>query len=58
MNVLETQAEPLTRRVATGLGKIGLAIKSRAWKEAGVRRITPLQAQTLIIMLEGKSGFS
>src|SRR5438128_223799 len=50
MNVLETQTESLTRRVATGLGKIGLAIKSRAWKEAGVRRITPLQAQTLTIL--------
>ena len=50
MNVFESQAEPLTRRVATGLGKIGLAIKSRAWKEAGVRRITPLQAQTLTIL--------
>ena len=50
MNVLETQTEPLTRRVATGLGKISLAIKSRAWKEAGVRRITPLQAQTLTIL--------
>jgi DNA-binding MarR family transcriptional regulator len=50
MNVLESQTEPLTRRVATGLGKIGLAIKSRAWKEAGVRRITPLQAQTLTIL--------
>jgi DNA-binding MarR family transcriptional regulator len=50
MNLLDTQTEPLTRRVATGLGKIGLAIKSRAWKEAGVRRITPLQAQTLTIL--------
>ncbi|HKN85919.1 MAG TPA: MarR family winged helix-turn-helix transcriptional regulator [Nitrospiraceae bacterium] len=50
MNALESQTEPLTRRVATGLGKIGLAIKSRAWKEAGVRRITPLQAQTLTIL--------
>jgi DNA-binding MarR family transcriptional regulator len=50
MSILEAQTEPLTRRVATGLGKIGLAIKSRAWKEAGVRRITPLQAQTLTIL--------
>ncbi len=50
MNAFELQTEPLTRRVATGLGKIGLAIKSRARKEAGVRRITPLQAQTLTIL--------
>jgi DNA-binding MarR family transcriptional regulator len=50
MSPLEDQTEPLTRRVATGLGKIGLAIKSRAWKEAGARRITPLQAQTLTIL--------
>src|SRR5688500_1322229 len=50
MSPLEDQTEPLTRRVATGLGKIGLAIKSRAWKEAGARRITPLQAQPLTVL--------
>jgi len=50
VDILEAQSESVSRRVATGLGKIGLAIKSRAWKEAGVRRITPLQAQTLTIL--------
>ena len=32
VDILETQSESVSRRVATGLGKIGLAIKSRAWK--------------------------
>lgn len=50
MNVLEANTEPLAQRVATGLSKIGLAIKSHAWKEAGKSRVTPLQAQTLSIL--------
>lgn len=50
MNVLETMTEPVAQRVATGLSKIGLAVRSRAWKEAGVRRVTPLQAQTLAVL--------
>lgn len=50
IDLLETQSESLSRRVATGLGKIGLAIKSQAWKQAGIRRITPLQAQSLTIL--------
>ncbi|WP_447977281.1 MarR family winged helix-turn-helix transcriptional regulator [Candidatus Nitrospira bockiana] len=50
MNVLETKTEPVAQRVATGLSKIGLALRSRAWKEAGVKRLMPLQAQTLSVL--------
>lgn len=50
MNILEASTEPLAHRVAAGLTKISLAIKSHAWKEAGKSRVTPLQAQTLSIL--------
>jgi DNA-binding MarR family transcriptional regulator len=50
LNTLETGTEPLAHRVAAGLSKIGVAIKSRAWKEAGKRRITPLQGQALAFL--------
>lgn len=49
-NPLETSTEPLPQRVAAGLSKIGLAMKHRAWKEAGIRRLAPLQAQTLSVL--------
>ncbi len=49
-NPLETGTEPLPERVAAGLSKIGLAMKHRAWKEAGLRRLAPLQAQTLSLL--------
>lgn len=49
-NPLEISTEPLARRVAAGLSKIGLAMKHRAWKEAGIRRLAPLQAQTLSVL--------
>lgn len=47
---LEKRAEPLTRQVTTGLIKIGLAFKSRAWKEAGAHRISPTQGQILAFL--------
>jgi DNA-binding MarR family transcriptional regulator len=47
MNVFETHSEPLPRRVATGLAKISLALRSRAWREAGGRGLTPTQGQIL-----------
>ena len=45
----ESGTGSLARRVATRLNKIGIAIRSRAWKAVAVQRITPLQAQTLAI---------
>jgi DNA-binding MarR family transcriptional regulator len=40
----------VTRRLGTGLAKIGLAIKSRAWHEAGRVRVTPTQGQALAVL--------
>jgi DNA-binding MarR family transcriptional regulator len=47
MNYFETHSEPLPRRIMTGLAKIGLALRSRAWREAGGRGLTPTQGQIL-----------
>lgn len=39
-----------SEHIATGLHKIGLAIRSQAWQKAGQRGLTPTQAQILIIL--------
>ena len=40
----------LQDRVTTGLAKIAMAIKSRAWREGGRQWLPPLQAQTLRLL--------
>lgn len=40
----------MPQRLGTGLAKIGLAIKSRAWHEAGRVRVTPTQGQALSVL--------
>lgn len=42
--------ESLQDRVTTGLAKIAMAIKSRAWREGGRQWLPPLQAQTLRLL--------
>jgi DNA-binding MarR family transcriptional regulator len=49
VGTFESGTGSLAQRVAVGLNKIGIAIRSRAWKAAAVQQITPLQAQTLSI---------
>lgn len=46
-NPLAVSSEPLARRVAVALAKIGLALRSRAWREAGERGLSPTQGQIL-----------
>ncbi|HSE60385.1 MAG TPA: MarR family winged helix-turn-helix transcriptional regulator [Nitrospiraceae bacterium] len=48
----EVNHEPLQNRIANGLSKIALAIKSRAWREGGNQWLPPLQAQTLRLLLK------
>jgi DNA-binding MarR family transcriptional regulator len=51
--------DPPGRRVATGLAKIGLAIKNRGWHAAGELGLSPTQAQILAILYgrpEGSTG--
>lgn len=49
-NPFDFAADPVSRRVAAGLAKIGLAIKTRAWREAGRRGLTPTQGQVLTLL--------
>ena len=50
MSLPNVKTESLARRVAEGLQSISTAIRSRAWKEAGKRRMTPLQTRTLTVL--------
>ncbi|MDQ7842833.1 MAG: MarR family winged helix-turn-helix transcriptional regulator [Armatimonadota bacterium] len=47
---------PVERRIATGLAKIGLALKIHAWREAGARAVTPTQAQILSLVGNAPEG--
>jgi DNA-binding MarR family transcriptional regulator len=52
----EEQADSVSSRVAVGLSKLGLAMKSQAWADAGQRRITPTQGQILALLRSRGSG--
>jgi len=51
----EAESGPVERRLATGLAKIGLAIKHGAWHEARARGLSPTQAQLLVLLLRGRA---
>jgi hypothetical protein len=42
--------DSLGHRVAVGLAKIGLALKSHAWQNAGQQGLTPTQGQVLTLL--------
>src|SRR6266508_1541317 len=47
---VDLATDSVGRRVMIGLTKIELALKSRAWQEAGRRKLTPTQAQILALL--------
>jgi DNA-binding MarR family transcriptional regulator len=49
-------SEETARRVTAGLVKIGLVLKSRAWKGTGPERLTPTQAQILALLQAHPEG--
>lgn len=50
-------ATPLPERLATGLAKLGLALKSKSWREGLPRGLTPTQGQMLAALLAaGRRG--
>jgi DNA-binding MarR family transcriptional regulator len=51
LNVLETTTEPVAQRVAQGLRKIGLALKSRRWRYAGRQYLSALQGEILAFVV-------
>jgi DNA-binding MarR family transcriptional regulator len=50
MEFFDQHSDPVASRVAIGLNKLGLAIKSQAWLGAGQRGITPTQGQILVLL--------
>jgi DNA-binding MarR family transcriptional regulator len=48
----EDHSDSIATRVAMGLNKLGLAMKSRAWAGAGARGLTPTQGQILTQVAE------
>jgi DNA-binding MarR family transcriptional regulator len=48
--------QPLAQRVTTGLAKVGIALKQRAWAEAGGRGLTPTQGQVLALLRASPDG--
>lgn len=54
--IFDALSEPVARRVAAGLSKIGLALRSRAWKGAGPAGVTPTQGQALAFLRDAPAG--
>ena len=49
-------SQPITERLSTGLAKIGLALKTKAWRGAAPSRLTPTQGQTLVLLRGAPQG--
>ena len=47
LRFFDDNSEPIERRIATGLHKLGLAIKHQTWKDAAEDGLSPTQGQIL-----------
>lgn len=47
---MKTSDETVKHKVVTGLTKIGMAIKSHAWQDAELQKLTPTQSQVLSLL--------
>lgn len=54
----EISQESSARRIAAGLGRLSLALKSKAWKAAADQAITPTQGALLAHLTEHPNGLS
>jgi DNA-binding MarR family transcriptional regulator len=52
----DANSEPVARRIAVALSKLGLAMRSQAWQGAGPRGLTPTQAQILVALAARPGG--
>ena len=46
----EQSEAPLAHQVTAGLSKLGMALRTQAWRDAGPRGLTPTQAQILALL--------
>ncbi len=49
----EQHSQPLEQRIATGLYKIGLALKHQAWRQAAEEGLSPTQGEILAVLSTG-----
>ena len=49
-------SDPMNQRLISGLAKIGLALKSHAWKDAGSQGLTPTQGAILALLRAKGTG--
>lgn len=54
--IFEALSEPVSRRVTSGLTRIGLAVRSRSWRGAEAEGVTPTQAQALAVLHDASGG--
>lgn len=52
----DVASESVAERVGTGLARIGIALKTRAWRQAGPERLTPTQGQALVLLRGAADG--
>lgn len=49
-NPFDKSTTPIKERASAGLNKISLAIKSKSWQDAGLKKLTPTQGQILTLL--------
>ncbi len=50
LRFFDENSEPIERRIATGLHKLGLAMKQQTWREAAEDGLSPTQGQILVAL--------
>lgn len=55
-NFFDAESQPVAQRIGTGLAKIGIALKAKAWRDAGPERLTPTQGQILSVLAGARGG--
>lgn len=50
-DVVDESSQPLANRIATGLHKIGMAMKHQAWQQASDEGLSPTQGQILAVLV-------
>ena len=54
--IFDAISEPIAKRVTAGLARIGLVLRSRAWKGAAPAGVTPTQGQALALLRQVPKG--
>lgn len=56
--IFDAISEPISKRVTSGLVKIGHVLRSRAWKGAGPAGVTPTQGHALGLLRDAPGGMT